>query len=128
MPRSRFKVSLTDAEAAVLQAHPDYSGSLGDLVRVLALRAAGLTPSDPYAAHKSRARDEKGKMMPDFIATPQKFGTWLVEVSDLEGFEKLMGGKVGWQVAGPGVVQMAPLAFPRLQAKARVKIAGFGER
>lgn len=74
MPTSRrrqYKVSLTDAEAAALEAHPEYTGSLGGLVRVLALRAAGLTPSDPYAAHKSRPRDKNGRLAGDPAAGAQ---------------------------------------------------------
>lgn len=60
-----------------------------------------------------------------FRASPQANGTWLVRVADLAAFEGLMGTKVGWQPAGPGLVMMAPLAFPKLQARAEVEIAGF---
>lgn len=63
MSRLRPKVSLSAEEAAALEAHPEYQGSLGPLLRSLALRQIGLTPADPYAAHKSAPRDEKGRMM-----------------------------------------------------------------
>lgn len=62
MSRLRPKVSLSTEEAEALEAHPEFKGSLGGLLRVLAMRQLGLTPSDPYAAHRSRTRDEKGKM------------------------------------------------------------------
>lgn len=59
----RPTVNLTDEEAAALQAHPDYTGSLAGTLRLLALRAAGHEPSDPYAAHRARPRDEKGRVL-----------------------------------------------------------------
>lgn len=61
--RQRITVNLADEEAAALQAHPDYTGSLGGTLRLLALRAAGLEPADSYANHRARARDEKGRIM-----------------------------------------------------------------
>lgn len=62
MSRLRPKVSISAKEAEALEAHPEFAGSLGALIRTLALRQIGLTPSDPYAAHRARARDEKGRM------------------------------------------------------------------
>lgn len=64
--RNRVTVNLTDQEAAALQAHPDYTGSLGGTLRLLALRAAGVEPTDPYdavrQAVKARPRDERGRI------------------------------------------------------------------
>lgn len=64
----RPTVNLTEEEAAALQAHPDWTGSLAGTLRLLALRQMGIEP-DPYADHKSRARDEKGRIMKTAIRT-----------------------------------------------------------
>ena len=62
MSRLRPKVSLSTEEAEALEAHPEFQGSLGGLLRVLAMRQLGREPSDPYAAHKARPRDENGRL------------------------------------------------------------------
>jgi hypothetical protein len=58
----RVSASLAEEEIAALEAHPEYRGSLGGLLRVLALRHLGLEPPDPYDGHRARARDEKGRL------------------------------------------------------------------
>jgi len=69
----RPTVNLTEEEAASLQAHPDYRGSLGGLLRTLACRQLGLPEPDPYADHKSRARDEKGRIVKTYRIEFQGF-------------------------------------------------------
>lgn len=58
----RVNASLSEDEIAALEAHPDYQGSLGGLLRVLAMRQLG-READPYADHRARPRDEKGRIM-----------------------------------------------------------------
>lgn len=58
----RVSASLSEEECSALQAHPDYRGSLGGLLRLLALRHLGQEPADAYDGHRKRARDEKGRM------------------------------------------------------------------
>ncbi len=63
MSRSlRPTVNLTEEEASALQAHPDYTGSLGGTLRLLALRQLGLPDPDPKAYQRSQPRDEKGRL------------------------------------------------------------------
>lgn len=59
----RVGASLSEAECAALQAHPDYRGSLGGLLRLLALRHLGQEPADSYEGHRKRPRDEKGRII-----------------------------------------------------------------
>lgn len=59
----RVNASLREEEIAALEAHPEYAGSLGGLLRVLALRQLGLEPADAYADHRNRPRDEKGRII-----------------------------------------------------------------
>lgn len=58
----RVSASVSEEEIAALEAHPEFTGSLGGLIRVLAMRQLGFSP-DPYADHRSRPRDEKGRLM-----------------------------------------------------------------
>lgn len=62
----RPTVNLSAEEAAALQAHPEYTGSLGGIVRLLALRQVGMEQADPYAAHRAYARDERGLFVSNF--------------------------------------------------------------
>jgi hypothetical protein len=89
----RVSASLSEEECSTLQAHPDYRGSLGGLLRLLALRHLGQEPSDPYDGHRRRERDEKGRMMKAEAIGYRD----LIEVPDTDGGEyEAKGVRFSW--------------------------------
>lgn len=91
----RVSASLSETECSALQAHPDYRGSLGGLLRLLALRHIGQEPADPYDKHRARARDEKGRMRKMF--------------HEITNTEDLNAQLSGWHVAHPDTNGIYPL-------------------
>lgn len=58
------KVRLTPSEAEAVKRYLGGDSKLSDFFRVAGLQSAGLDAPDPYASHRSRLRDESGKIIP----------------------------------------------------------------
>lgn len=64
----RFSLGFTQEEIEAFRAHPDYTGSVPELVRMLALAAVGVGKPDPYVNHRERPRDPHGRLVPKWVA------------------------------------------------------------
>lgn len=102
----RVSASLSEAECSALQAHPDYRGSLGGLLRLLALRHIGQEPADPYDKHRARARDEKGRMMSKSSVAFEAGNLRVIRYGEEDGLEKPL-----WRVVRIGENGL-PQAWP----------------